>query len=103
MEGIVSPGEHGEKDMEGQGSSDIDEEDVAKAVQVGRNEDDEDGSCAMGESGCFLAVLPSHSGGHLGVNFTTVFPIPEECFVSNACNKQKPRIRTALAQSKTFL
>jgi len=53
--------------MEGQGSSDIDEEDVAKKVQVGRNKDDEDGSYAMGESGCFLAVLPSHTGGHLGV------------------------------------
>ena len=67
MEGMNSPEEHGEKDMEGQGSSDIDEEDVAKEVQVGRNKDDEDGSCAMGESGCFLAVLPSHTGGHLGV------------------------------------
>ena len=63
MEGMNSPEEHGEKDMEGQGSSDIDEEDVAKAVHVGRNKDDED----LGKSGCFLAVLPSHTGGHLGV------------------------------------
>ncbi len=58
--------------MEGQGSSDIDKEDVAKEVQVGRNKDDEDGSCALGESRCFLAVLPSHTGGHLCVKSTTL-------------------------------